>query len=336
MSDDNKVSSLDEKRAEKQRADFAETVADNLGVTTEGLAAMTGDSVEGIRGALLEAMERQTLYRAHEERGKERERKRGMDPDRCCNGPCEFYVQREHEHCDETSGEITSSGRRDFCKEGMAQGCIFRLLEHPYSDPFVDIPSHNECVRVLQRIGYVRGDFEEEVGTNFMRHQATRKLWHAYVLLLVETGRVKIPEKEWKELSESHEDNLEHARFCGGTDLAHEYFRNTELPADVATIGELVAQRNALLEFIRGELDWPDGRCPCGEDVNWNGVAHTPKCRFNSLRGTHTGRIDCSKPNESAKPGWIVACDLCDKKYNGANHKECPACGTPTEEETNV
>ncbi len=285
MSDDNKVASLDEKRAEKERADFAKGVAENMGVTIDGLAEIAGDSVEGIQGALIEAMERQTMYRAHDERKKERERKLGMDPDTCCNAVCEFYVQHENAHTETADSElerIVFTGRENYCKNGSAQGCIFRLLEHPYSDPFVDIPSHNECIRVLQRIGYVRGgDFEAELGTNFMHRKNTRKLWHAYVLLLVETGRVKIPEDQWKDLREAHEDNLEHAKFCGGQDYAHEYFRNTELPDNIATIGELVAQRNALLEFIRGELDWPDGRCPCGEDVHWNGVAHTPNCRFN-------------------------------------------------------
>ena len=197
---------------------------------------------------------------------------------------CESYVQHEskHEEVDEDdppgTAHIVFTGREDFCKEGTAQGCIFRLLEHPYSDPFVEIPSHNECVRILQRIGYIRGSsFEEELGTNFMQRNATRKLWHAYVLLLVETGRVKIPQEDWDNVKHHEKD---HAEFCGGQDLAHEYFRNTELPDNIATIGELVSQRNALLAFIRGELEWPDGRCPCGEDYNWDHVSHTENCRF--------------------------------------------------------
>lgn len=275
------VVDLHERRVQKQRTEFADGVAKDLGVTVDGLAVLVEDTPDGVCEGLLDCVERNLMYRAADERDKERERQRGLDPDRCCNGPCKFYVQHEHEHRNEMTGEITFSGRNDFCKEGTAQGCIFRLLEHPYSNPFVDTPSHNECIRVLQRIGYVRGDdFEEELGTNFMFHKNTRKLWEAYVLLLVETGRVKILEEDWKELSESHVDNLDHARYCGGNKLAREYFRNRELPDTVATIGELVAQRNALLAFIRGELDWPDGRCPCGEDVNWDGIAHIDKCRL--------------------------------------------------------
>lgn len=328
---DEKIISLDERREQKERANFAEAVADDLGVTTEGLAELTGGSVEGIQDALLASVERQMVYHAYEERDKERERAKGLDPDTCCNMPCAECVQFEHEHANPDTGELTFSGREYFCKKGMAQGCIFRLLEHPYADPFVDIPSHNECVRILQRIGYVRGSsFEEELGTNFMLHKATSKLWKAYVRLLIETDRVTLPSDELKNMEHLEED---HAKFCLGQDDAHEYFRNTELPDTIATVGELVAQRNALLAFIRGEIDWPDGRCPCGEDVNWDGVAHTPDCRFNPLRSTTTGRFKSDAPNESSKPGWIVTCSGCDCRYNGTDQFLCPDCGTPRKQE---
>jgi len=277
MSDD-KVVSLDERRAKKQQADFADAVAESLGVSTTGLADMVGTSVEDVQQGFLDAMERHSMYRAHDEALKERERQQGLDPDTCHNAVCDRCVQFEHTHTDPSTGEVTFSGRKNFCKEGSAQGCIFRLLEHPYSDPFVDIPSHNECIRILQRIGYTRqGSFEEELGTNFMAYKNTRKLWEAYVLLLVETGRVTIPDEDWENVKH-HEE--QHAKFVGANELAHEYFKDRELPDNVATVAELVAQRNALLAFIRGEIDWPDGRCPCGEDYNWNHVAHTENCRF--------------------------------------------------------
>lgn len=281
MSDD--VVSLDKRRAEKQQRALVDGVADDLGVDVEGLAEMVGDTPDGVREAFIDRLELSAMYQAHDEKRKEQEREQGRDPDECHNMVCEHYVQQEswREAPDEDDPDLMQlvpAGRGNFCKHGEAVSCIFRLREHPYSDPFVDIPSHNECVRILQRIGYVRGDsFEKELGTNFMCHQNTRKLWQAYVLLLVETGRVKIPDEDLEQM-EGHEEK--HAKFCCGQEAAHEYFRDRELPDTVATVAELVAQRNALLEFIRGELDWPNGRCPCGEDFHWNGVAHTENCRF--------------------------------------------------------
>ena len=329
------VVSLDKKRAEKQRAEFADAVAESLGVTTQGLAEMVDAPVDSIREGFIEAVERQSMYHAFDEKKKELERKQGLDPDTCYNGACDRYQQYEHSDTEVSADSpeleyYVFSGRKNFCKEGRAQSCIFRLLEYPYSDPFVDIPSHNECVRILQRIGYIRGgSFEEELGTNFMVRMNTRKLWEAYVLLLVETGRVVIPEEDWDNVKH-HEEK--HAKFVGGQELAHEYFRDRELPDNVATVAELVAQRNALLAFIRGELDWPDGRCPCGEDEHWNGVAHTEKCRLRPRKfhhvGTETGRFSSSKPNISQPPGWVETCCNCSTEYNVASHKKCPICGT--------
>jgi hypothetical protein len=281
MSDD--VVSLDQKREEKQQREFVDGVADSLGVDVEGLAEMMGGAPDDARQAIVDRIELDMMYKAHDRRREEQERAQGRDPDECHNMVCEHYVQ--HERTREVPSadypdlaEIVPEGRSNFCKQGGAVSCIFRLLEHPPSDPFVDIPSHHECLRILQRIGYVRGDsFENELGTNFMFSRNTKSLWMAYVLLLVETGRVKIPDEDLARM-EGHEEG--HAKFCCGQDDAHTYFRDRELPDTVATVGELVAQRNALLAFIRGELDWPDGRCPCGEDFHWNGVAHTENCRF--------------------------------------------------------
>lgn len=272
---------LSKLRQKNQQANIANAVADDLGVSLSGLASMVGATEEAVQKGLLDCLERNRIYKAAEERDKQLEREQGLDPDTCHNGVCPNCQQYEHEHTDPNTGLITFSGRTNYCTEGSAQGCIFRLKEHPYSDPFVDIPSHNECVRILQRIGYIRNDdFGKALGTDFMSHQAISKLWSAYIQLLVETGRVTIPEDEWKELSEIFSHNLEHARHVGASELAKEYFADRALPDDCATIGELIAHRNALLSFIRGEIDWPHGRCPCGEDVNWNGIAHTPNCRF--------------------------------------------------------
>jgi hypothetical protein len=208
------VISIEEKIRKKQTAQFANAVADSLGVTPEGLAEMVDAPLDSIHEGLIEAFQRQSLYRAHNEAIKERERKKGMDPDTCFNGVCDRHVQHEHEHQNPETGRITFSGRSNFCKEGRAQGCIFRLLEHPYSDPFVDIPSHNECVRILQRIGYVRGgSFEEELGTNFMFSKNTSKLWQAYVILLVETGRLDVPKKELEEMLEHFSEDTAHAKY---------------------------------------------------------------------------------------------------------------------------
>lgn len=278
------VISLDKRRAVKARSDLADAVAEHLNVSVPELAEMVGDTADGVREALVECLERNLLYRAHDEKQKERERQLGRDPDTCHNYVCPEYVSHEGEELvpNENNPELSYvefTGRKHFCREAAAQGCTHRMLEPPPSDPFVDVPSHNECVRILQRIGYVRNSsFEEELGTNFMFHKNTEKLWVAYVLLLVETGRITIPEEELASLMESLDEA--HAKYCGGNALARRYFHDRALPDDVATISELVAQRDALVAFIRGELEWPDGRCPCGGDVGWDGVAHTEHCRF--------------------------------------------------------
>jgi hypothetical protein len=267
---DDKIISLTEKRAEKQRADFADSVAEELGVTTEGMAAMVGTTTDEVREGFLEALERQAMYRDIEERVAEREKSAGRDPDECNNAVCPHHVQHEHEHIAEEDGLITYSGRSNYCDRtpGNPQGCRFRMKDPPLCDQFGTIPSHAECARVLQRIGYLREDeFGGEVGTDFMFHQNTKKLWIAFVKLLVETRRVT-PEKDIEDW------------FSASNEQAKAYYKEHYLPDTVGTVGELIAQRNALLAFIRGELDWPSGRCPCGEDVHWNGVAHTPNCRF--------------------------------------------------------
>lgn len=284
MSEKDNVLDFSERYAENQRQAAVDGVAADLGVELDDLADMVGSSTDDMRDAFVDCIERNMMYRAVEERQKERERKQNRDPDECHNAVCSDYVS-----CEEMKETIDghepalvyyeTTERKNFCKEGRAQNCIFRLLEQPSSDPFVEYPSYNECVRILQRIGYIRsGDFGEELGTNFMFHTNTGKLWVAYVLLLVETGRVELPEDEYAELKELHEEN--HAKYVCGIDLAKAYFRDRSLPDTVATVSELVAQRNALLQFIRGEINWPDGRCPCGSDYYWDGKAHSENCRL--------------------------------------------------------
>ena len=84
-------------------------------------------------------------------------------------------------------------GERNYCSRGVdfAQGCCFRMTEDPPSDPFRRLPSHAEALRMLARAGLLKpDDFGRWNGTNFALRENTRKLWWAYVRMLVESGRI--------------------------------------------------------------------------------------------------------------------------------------------------
>ncbi|MGW8181614.1 MAG: hypothetical protein ACWGQW_23025, partial [bacterium] len=136
MSDDSNVVDLNERIHQKQKAQFANSIADSLGVEIEELAAISGGSLDAIQDSLIDCFERQSMYNAYAEQQKEYERKRGMDPDTCFNAVCPEHVQHEHVHEEQDEndppgmGHLVPSGRENFCKEGQAQGCIFRLLEY--------------------------------------------------------------------------------------------------------------------------------------------------------------------------------------------------------------
>lgn len=272
------VLDFQKKQQERQQAELADQVAEELGVTAEGLANMIGEPADAVRAGLLEAVRRQALYRTIDERQAARERAQGRDPNECHNLMCPEQRQSEHEHTNPKTGEVTYSGRSNYCHTEDAIGCIFRMTEQPPSDPFVSYPSYPECVRILQRIGYIRPDgFGFSSGTDFMLHQQTRRLWVAFVLLLTESGKVRLDPEELKKLEHLDRDD---AVFIANDDSADEHYREHLAGESTATVEELLAQRNALLLFIRGELDWPYGRCPCGGDVDRDGVSHTPNCRL--------------------------------------------------------
>jgi hypothetical protein len=280
----NNVISLEDRREKIRQDNLVHAVATNLGVSIEGLAEMLECDVDDVREGLVECLKRNLMWKHYYEKLKEREAAQDKDPNTCCNAVCLHYVQSEYEHIDPETGELTFSGREDYCSEEGAQGCAFRLLEPPPADPLVAVPSYNECVRILQRIGYIRPDsFGAHRGTDFSINMSTQRLWIAYVKLLVETDRVQLISEEMEQLEHLSKDD---AVYCAASTDAKNYFHDAELPDNVVTIAELVAQRDALLQFIRGDLDWPDGRCPCGEDVHWDGVAHTPNCRMKDKHKT--------------------------------------------------
>lgn len=78
-----------------------------------------------------------------------------------------------------------------------AQDCLFRMAEHPPSDPFSRIPSHREALSMLMRAGLMEPDeFGRYNGTDFAHHENTSKLWFAYLRGLVALGKIpsSVPE----------------------------------------------------------------------------------------------------------------------------------------------
>lgn len=192
MSDDLEIARL--KRGRRQLADAA---MKELGVDAERLAALTESAPEEIRDAILDGLERAGMYRTLALRQAAEDEAEGVPGERCCNAVCPEYRQSEgqEERPSDIPGavEIVQTGRRDFCARGAAhaQGCVFHQRERPPSDPFRRLPSHAEALRMLMRAGLLEPDeFGKYDGTDFALRENTRRLWWAFIGLLVETGRI--------------------------------------------------------------------------------------------------------------------------------------------------
>lgn len=193
---------LEAARTKRDRKLLANAVMEDLGVNAEGLAAIAETSPDSIREAILDGLERQQMYRNIGRQHAAQDEAQGIPGDRCCNLVCPEHQQAERTVLKDAGDGMQcyqQEGRRDYCKKGVdgAQGCMFRMAEHPPSDPFSRIPSHREAIRMLMRAGLMQPDeFGHFNGTDFAQHEATRKLWFAYLQALVDLGKIppSVPE----------------------------------------------------------------------------------------------------------------------------------------------
>jgi len=182
-------------RRRKARNELADAVLTDMGGSAEQLSAMFDGVPDQIRQAVVESLERQQAYRSIRTRHAAQDEAEGIRPRACHNGACEAYKQSEGVR-EVDNGDMTyyeDFGERDFCTRGVdfAQGCMFRMVEQPPSDPFRRLPSHAEALRMLMRAGLLKpDDFGQWNGTDFAQRENTRKLWWAYVDMLVATGRI--------------------------------------------------------------------------------------------------------------------------------------------------
>lgn len=184
-------------RARERKAEAGQAILDALGgPTVEQIAELTGSAPAEIGQALVEAVERAKAYREFDAHRAALLEEQGIKPDECHNAVCKHHVPMGHLHLVDENGmgyEVADPATHPRCgNRENATGCIFRMLEHPPSDPFANIPSHAEAVRMLQRAGLMKpDDFGKWNGTDFAFRGAVSKLWWAFVRLLVETGKIE-------------------------------------------------------------------------------------------------------------------------------------------------
>lgn len=184
-------------RDKKARRDAGQAILTAIGsdLSVEQVAELTETAPDAVGQALAEAVERARAYREFDLiRAARLEERTGIKPDECWNAVCRDFVEIEHVRGRDKAGEfeISKPGSYPRCgKRDNAMGCIFRMQEQPPSDPFADIPSHAEAVRMLQRAGLLKPDeFGKWNGTDFAFRGAVSKLWWAFVRLLVDTGKI--------------------------------------------------------------------------------------------------------------------------------------------------
>lgn len=162
-------------RSDKERRQLADAILEQIGgPPAELLADVIGGAPEEIRDALLEAAERQGMYKALAQEHAAADEQHGIPADQCFNSPCSHW-------------------REGRCAQGVenAQTCLFRMVELPPGDPFRRLPSHAEALRMLMRAGLLEPDsFGHWNGTDFAFKLATRALWFAFIDLLIKTGKV--------------------------------------------------------------------------------------------------------------------------------------------------
>jgi hypothetical protein len=191
------IDDLQPRRDAREKTKAGQAILDSLGsgMSVEQLAELTESAPAEIGQALVEAAERAKVYRSLDLIKQARQEEAGIRPGECWNGACKDHVPaamlRKRDHVGEYEiGDPTSWHR---CGRGddKAVSCIFRMIEQPSSDPFSDIPSHAEAIRMLQRAGLLKPDeFGKWNGTDFAFRGAVAKLWWAHVKLLVETGKI--------------------------------------------------------------------------------------------------------------------------------------------------
>lgn len=169
---------LGKKRRQKAMNALADAALESVGWTVDELAAAVGEAPDAIQKGMLESLQRQKLYQEYDAACAAKDRAAGRDPQECHNVVCRHHAVEEY-RC---------------LQEHYAGGCTYNMRESPPNDldctGEVGYPSHAEAIRMLQRAGLLAPDeFGRWNGTDFALHKSTRRLWWAFVALLVETGR---------------------------------------------------------------------------------------------------------------------------------------------------
>lgn len=183
-------------RRERDRQKLSDAILQDLGIDADGIAALVDGAPPQIRDALIASVTRQQHYREIDHQHAAADEAEGIPADRCCNMVCPNYVQ--FDGFEERDGRLIPIGVPNRCKGGAeeAQGCMFRMVDRPPSDPFRRLPSHAEALRMLMRAGLLEPDeFGHWNGTDFAAREATSRLWWAYVNLLLETGRIAVADE---------------------------------------------------------------------------------------------------------------------------------------------
>lgn len=166
-----------ERRRKKAMHKIGTAVADELGVTAEGLADIVGDACpDQVREALAEAFDRALILRQiHEHEAAKEE-----EPGRCNNRVCQDWAH---------------AGSDGYCRIGAthAVGCLFRMREEPPNHlegvTCAAIPEWSEAINMLRQAGILEPDeWGRWNGTDFTHK--TERVWWAFVHLLVETGKI--------------------------------------------------------------------------------------------------------------------------------------------------
>jgi hypothetical protein len=190
------IRNINNARRDRELKKFADIILEDLGNSAEEIALIADAAPDDIRNGIIEALERKEMWDALKEIKAQEDEAEGKPADTCHNMVCPKFQQSEfrNETIEDTGFTYYKfSGKSNYCTDGAmcAQGCIFRMSEQPPSDPFDRIPSHAEAVRMLQREGLLQPDeFGHWNGTDFIFHKNIKKLWEAYINLLVETGKI--------------------------------------------------------------------------------------------------------------------------------------------------